>query len=74
MYRTETIEEMDGARIEYEYVEPQVETLESLLRELFETHWSKIIFGPCIQGAKGCRILNRHLKRISEEFVEHRSH
>ncbi len=40
MYRTETIEEMDGARIEYEYVEPQVETLESLLRELFETHWS----------------------------------
>lgn len=51
MYRTETIEEMDGARIEYEYMEPQVELLLPLLRELFETHWSVITFGPCVQGA-----------------------
>jgi hypothetical protein len=26
-------------------------TLEQLLRELFETHWDKIVFGPIIQGA-----------------------
>lgn len=50
-YRTETIEEADGAQTEYEYLEPQEETLQALLRELFERHWSKITFGPCIQGA-----------------------
>lgn len=50
-YRSETIEEVDGARLEYEYVEPQVELLLPLLRELFATHWSEITFGPCIQGA-----------------------
>jgi hypothetical protein len=26
-------------------------TLEALLRELFESHWDKIVFGPIIQGA-----------------------
>jgi hypothetical protein len=26
-------------------------TLERLLRELFESHWDKIVFGPIIQGA-----------------------
>ncbi|MGH7255167.1 MAG: DUF7676 family protein [Nitrospirales bacterium] len=42
---------MDGSRIEYEYMEPKEEALRALLRELFETHWSEITFGPCIQGA-----------------------
>jgi hypothetical protein len=26
-------------------------TLERVLRELFESHWDKIVFGPIIQGA-----------------------
>ncbi len=51
IYRIETIEEMDGARTEYEYMEPEEGALLALLRELFETHWSKITFGPCTQGA-----------------------
>ncbi|WP_447974043.1 DUF7676 family protein [Nitrospira sp. Kam-Ns4a] len=50
-YRTETIEEQDGARYHYEYMEPTEEALLGLLRDLFETHWSRIVFGPCIQGA-----------------------
>jgi hypothetical protein len=27
------------------------ETLETLLRDLFENHWREITFGPIIQGA-----------------------
>lgn len=50
-YRTETVEELDGSRSEYEYLEPKEEVLLEFLRDLFETHWSKIVFGPCIQGA-----------------------
>lgn len=50
-YRIETVEELDGARTVYEYLDPTAETLEALLRELFENHWSEIIFGPCVHGA-----------------------
>ncbi len=50
-YRTETVEELDGSRITYEYVEPTEETLRAFFQELFETHWAQIVFGPCIQGA-----------------------
>jgi hypothetical protein len=50
-YRTETVEELDGARTVYEYLAPRAEALEALLRELFERHWSEIVFGPCVDGA-----------------------
>ena len=50
-YRTETIKEIDGVQTEYEYMDPSVEALDSLLRELFHTYWSQIVFGTCIEGA-----------------------
>jgi hypothetical protein len=50
-YQVETVEELDGARSVYEYLEPRAGALESLLRDLFEQHWAEIIFGPCVHGA-----------------------
>lgn len=50
-YRKEIVEEVDGTRSEHEYLDPSEETLLALMRDLFEVHWSKIVFGPCIQGA-----------------------
>lgn len=50
-YRTETVEDLDGSSQYYEYMEPTEAALLSLMRDLFETHWSTIVFGPCIQGA-----------------------
>ncbi|HWF61617.1 MAG TPA: hypothetical protein VN666_15085 [Nitrospira sp.] len=50
-YRTEIIEDIDGMGYEYEFMEPTEGKLLALLTELFETHWSHIVFGPCIQGA-----------------------
>ena len=51
MYRTETMEELDGSRITYEYVEPEEETLRAFFQELFEQHWARIVFGPCVPGS-----------------------
>src|SRR5260370_8667013 len=42
---------LDGTRTEYFEVECVEPTLLALLRELFEEHWSEVIFGPCIEGA-----------------------
>lgn len=50
-YRTEMVQEVDGSRVEHEYLDLQEEKLLALLRDLFEKHWEKIVFGPCIQGA-----------------------
>lgn len=50
-YKTEQIVETDGMRYEYEFMEPTEHALLALMRDLFETHWSQIVFGPCIQGA-----------------------
>ena len=50
-YRTEIINDVDGIGYEYEFMEPTEDKLLALLTELFETHWSQIMFGPCIQGA-----------------------
>ena len=41
----------DGHLIEYTDFTPSAELLEPLLRELFERHWSELVFGYCIQGA-----------------------
>jgi hypothetical protein len=43
---------LDGARTEYVEVECAEATLPALLRELFEGHWGKVIFGPCIGNAE----------------------
>jgi hypothetical protein len=50
-YRTDVVEDVDGSRFECEYVEPREDLLLDLMRDLFEAHWSQIVFGPCIQGA-----------------------
>jgi hypothetical protein len=41
----------DGHIVEVFPVATDESTLEQLLRELFESHWDKIVFGPIIQGA-----------------------
>jgi hypothetical protein len=41
----------DGHVIEIFPLAPDEGTLEQLLRELFESHWDKLVFGPIIQGA-----------------------
>ena len=41
----------DGHIVEVFPVPTDESTLERLLRELFESHWDKIVFGPIIQGA-----------------------
>jgi hypothetical protein len=42
---------LDGTTTEYFPIEPSEPTLLALLREVFETHWHEVVFGPCIQGA-----------------------
>jgi len=41
----------DDATVEIFPLPTDEESLEALLRELFEQHWDKITFGPLIQGA-----------------------
>ena len=41
----------DGHIVEIFPLPTEEATLERLLRELFESHWDKIVFGPIIQGA-----------------------
>ena len=50
-YEVDMVEELDGVRSYQEYVEPREDVLLAVMRDLFEVHWSKIVFGPCIQGA-----------------------
>ncbi len=41
----------DGHEVEYTYFDPDPDRLEELLRDLFQNHWDKFFFGPCIQGS-----------------------
>src|SRR5687767_14188512 len=41
----------DGHVVEIFPLPADEATLERLLRELFEVHWDKLVFGPIIQGA-----------------------
>jgi hypothetical protein len=50
-FKTEQVHGIDGMVYEYEFMEPTEETLLALMKDLFETHWAQIVFGPCIQGA-----------------------
>ena len=42
---------LDGTTTEYFVVEPSADRLLAFLRDVFETHWREVIFGPCIEGA-----------------------
>lgn len=43
--------EPDGTPVDVFALPTDPESLEALLRELFQNHWSEIVFGPVIQGA-----------------------
>ncbi|WP_394827765.1 hypothetical protein [Pendulispora albinea] len=42
---------LDGTTTEYFDLEATEEALSALLRTLFDEHWDRIDFGPCMQGA-----------------------
>lgn len=42
---------LDGSRTEHFGVPVSEPTLRALLTEIFETHWERVVFGPCIEGA-----------------------
>lgn len=45
------VENLDGTKIEYEYMDASAEMMEKLFRDLFENQWRQLRFGPCLQGA-----------------------
>lgn len=47
----QTIENLDGSKMEYEYMDTSGEKMEKLFRDLYENQWNKLRFGPCVQGA-----------------------
>lgn len=47
----ERINEPDGSVIEAFHLPTDAESLEALLRDVFDNHWQEISFGPLIQGA-----------------------
>jgi hypothetical protein len=42
---------LDGTRTDLFDFEPTEEALFGLLKDIFESHWDRVIFGPCIEGA-----------------------
>jgi hypothetical protein len=42
---------LDGTRTEFFEVDVGEAPLLALLKEVFEEHWDRVIFGPCIEGA-----------------------
>jgi hypothetical protein len=48
---TDTVRNLDGTTTEYFDFSATEETLDALVRALFEDNWNQIDFGPCIQGA-----------------------
>jgi hypothetical protein len=51
MLQSHIVHNLDGSTTEYTDIPLEPGRLERLFRELFERHWQKIVFGPCIQGA-----------------------
>ena len=47
----ERIVDVDGATVEVFALPVDAESLEALMRDVFENHWHEITFGPIIQGA-----------------------
>src|SRR3712207_4148199 len=48
---SQRVTDEDGHMVEIFPLPTDEATLERVLRELFESHWDKIVFGPIIQGA-----------------------
>jgi len=41
-----TVENLDGSKLEYEYMDSSAEKMEKLFRDLYENYWNKLRFGP----------------------------
>ena len=41
----------DGAMVRYSFFEPDETVLRELIDDLFLNHWSRIVFGPSVEGA-----------------------
>jgi hypothetical protein len=48
---SQIVTDEDGSQVEIFPLPTDESTLERLLRDLFESHWDKLVFGPIIQGA-----------------------
>jgi len=51
LLRQETIEQLDGTTTVRSYFEPTEETMQELVKDLFQHNWQRIVVGPCVQGA-----------------------
>lgn len=47
----EIVEHPDDAVTAYTYFEPREAVLRELVQQLFGVHWSRVVVGPCIEGA-----------------------
>ena len=47
----ETVEHLDGSVTEYSYFKPSADSMDSLVKVLFEQHWRDVVVGPCIEGS-----------------------
>ncbi|MGE4158360.1 MAG: hypothetical protein AB7F75_04610 [Planctomycetota bacterium] len=55
----------DGTTTEYFDFAPTEESLVALTHELFETHWKRLRFGPCVPGAVFELALTEKPQRVS---------
>jgi len=51
LLKRETLEQLDGTQRVLSYFEPTEETMQTLVKDLFQHNWQGIVIGPCIQGA-----------------------
>ncbi len=51
LLKRETLEQLDGTQRVLSYFEPTEETMQTLVKDLFQHNWQRIVIGPCIQGA-----------------------
>jgi hypothetical protein len=47
----EIVEHLDGTVTEYSYFTPSADTMDRLVKLLFEDHWRDVVVGPCIEGS-----------------------
>lgn len=47
----EIVEHLDGSVTEYSYFAPSADTMDKLVKLLFEQHWRDVVVGPCIEGS-----------------------
>jgi len=51
LLRQETVAQLDGTQTILSYFAPTEETMQALVKDLFQQNWQRIVVGPCVQGA-----------------------